>query len=555
MQEVSAKFLMLEEAKSAELQAVFQLITETEAQGVPKFAPGTTRQLARDITCRNYAPLIHELCHLIVVAEACGPGPNRYEDLFWGTGPARPKNFADFIRRATQERPGGRENGLSLSDKGVAIRYADGLFHLNFSRMPLLSAMMEFLLTALEYEIVDTVLERMLEDGRTMVTISDAAKELSRLMYGYLGDHLPSAQNQRKFRQLVDFMASRLGETFDSMDVDDAAILEFWTEEEAGNDSDGLDFRTFRSVFWAFVRFIQSIEQARSKLGLGAPIPIGGDREAGEIDPAALVEAFEAVHEESDPMRSLDGPPLDQVKFMTKREMKNAELLSSCGRTALQIPVSVMRAEVFGDAQSRISQALRVNTAERELSSLFRNSAGEDYDARRDRYESLSDQLEKTLLASLFVLIRNRCPEAISLIVQLRPDLDLSELAEHFSSIGETDDNVVSMYGDSVSDRFMDLLKDTETSGPELAGLMAESRAAYRRMSRAGFTDRGKEDEDRSEVFGAGVGILLALKDTLDKFIRRLGTLSPEQGNWSEQYRQDRRVFAEQFEKMYGDRR
>ena len=72
---------------SGELRAIFETVTESTVNGVPKFAPAVCRRLIRSITARTYASPIHELCHLVRIAGiACGP--DNYEDLFWGGGPA-----------------------------------------------------------------------------------------------------------------------------------------------------------------------------------------------------------------------------------------------------------------------------------------------------------------------------------------------------------------------------------------------------------------------------------------------------------------------------------
>ena len=555
MEGISAKFLLLEGAKSDALQNAFSLVSQAETNGIEKFTPAVTKQLARDITCRNYAPVIHELCHLIVVADGCGTGPDRYEAFFWGSGPARTENFVRHIRLATCDGRNWRSDYLILLEDGVEAQFPDGRFYTSFARMPALSAMMEFLLTALEYDGVDRVIERMLEGDLTARSVSDTANELSCQLYGYLSEHLPSAQNQRKFRRLTSFLEGQLGETFDSKDIGDDAVLDFWIAESANQESDSLDFRTFRSVFHAFIRLIQSLEQARTRFSLSKAVPIGSDRDAGEVDPASLAEAFDTIHEQADSLKRLDESPLNQVKFLNRREMKNLELLSGCGTTALQVPLSILRAEVFGDAQSRISQALRSKVANAKLSALFRNAAREDYDARRLRFEELGHHLERVLLASLFVLLRSRRPEAISLLLRLRPDVDLTGLAERLTGFEPDDDSVIRLGGGSVADHFMALLEDPDEAGEALATLMAEARAAYRSLSRTGFTDTDQGNDEHGDVFAAAGEILTGLRDALSKFDRRLKSLDVADEGWPERYRRDMQIFADQFEKLYGGRR
>ena len=83
MDSISAEELVIEEGKSGELTAAFQIIRETTINDVPKFGQKTCREVARVVACRTYAPALLELCHLIVAASATDRISGRYENFFW----------------------------------------------------------------------------------------------------------------------------------------------------------------------------------------------------------------------------------------------------------------------------------------------------------------------------------------------------------------------------------------------------------------------------------------------------------------------------------------
>jgi len=112
--------------------------------------------LARAIVCRAYAGPIYQLCHLVNIADACGRGNERFEWLFFAGSRLNARHFRTTLTDAVESR-GWRRPGFELSRNGVAIRYSDGVFNVPYTRMPLLAAMFEFLVSAVPYAVVDDI--------------------------------------------------------------------------------------------------------------------------------------------------------------------------------------------------------------------------------------------------------------------------------------------------------------------------------------------------------------------------------------------------------------
>ena len=167
----SAEQVLLEASKSPELDAALQTVGDAEIGRVAKFPLRACRDLARVVVCRSYGPAVLELCHLIVAAEACGREPHRYEDFFWDSGPATAAGFRAYLNRgSTPGRPRrdalpGRD-ALTVTGAGVEITYPDGGFAITYARMPFLSALMEFLITAIGYAELDDLCRSLFTPGR-----------------------------------------------------------------------------------------------------------------------------------------------------------------------------------------------------------------------------------------------------------------------------------------------------------------------------------------------------------------------------------------------------
>jgi hypothetical protein len=546
----TAEQALLEAGKSAELTAAFQTVAETESDGRPKFTPKVCRELARVITCRAYGPALLELSHLVVAAEAC-VGNGRYEDFFWNSGPARSSVFQGYAARrlgaaSAVSRP------ATAGPAGLDLGYGDGVFSISYARMPFLSALMEFLVTTLGYADLDDIWRDMLARGPSKQIVSGTANRLSKALYDYLKEHLPTAQNHRRFARLVAFLAERENGDFEAQSIDDEAVFDFWLGASARQSQDAVDFRTFAHAFRSFVRLRQLLEEARAGQALQQASSIGPDWESGEVEPDSVTRLVEACDETGNPLERLRSPPANGIKFLTKTEAASLELLIDCGEVAFALPLSLMRCEIFGAAQSRISQALRRKLLAEEVIALIDRSVPETYEQRRERYSRLSRHAEKMRLASLHALTRARRPEAVIILRTLRPSVDLEPMLGALARPEPRGDSVVPFSPAAMAERLVADLEDPDIADGTLAEVMKEARQAYRSCARQGFEPLDDMDHGDADRFLSGAEALSDLQKQVAGFCDRLDRIFLPRGGWTEQFAADREVFGEQFHLIYG---
>ena len=549
MEGPAAENIILEAGKSGELISVFRLVEETQANGEIKFSPTICRDLAKAVSCRTYAGAVLELCHLVHVADARG-GSGGYIHFFWGHGPARPAGFKGAIRNSLKN-PTWRGTEVTVTDSGVDIAYSDGGFSITYSRMPFLSALMEFLISSIGFGDLNDVFAGMLGPGISKDAVSRCANELSRCVYDYLKDHLPTAQNMRKFHCLIGFMKERHGVDFTPSAIDDETILDFWISKTADGPAAEGDFKTYESVFRAFLRLRHALEQAAGLYALDGARSIGANREAGEVDPDSIHAMVETVDEYRSPLLVLQEPPAGAIKFLNNKEMAGLELLMDCGKAAFDLALSLMRCEVFTKKQGRVTQALRRRADAGELRGIIDECALVTYEDRREEYARKSFHMDNMLLASLYALVRARNEEAISLIVALRPDLDLRPLANLLRIGKETADNVVMLSSKSVSDRFMDMIGDADKAGKDMVALVADAREAFNGVPRRGFSAERLDESAVVDGFAVGGMVLLGVKEHLADFLRKLENARLPYENWTRQFDADKDVFTKQFHILY----
>jgi len=539
---VSPENRFLEEGKSSELSACLQNIQETTVDDVDKYTEKTCRELARIIVCRTYASAIHELCHLTIIAVHSGSYDHRYEALFFTSGPARGSCFKGYFSEFTDQHA-----SIHIGPKDISIEYADKPFAVTYSRMALLSALMEFLMTSIGYAELDRALAPLLaKDLLNQKQVSGVANDLSKRVYAYLGEHLPPAQEQRKSQSFLRFVSEQGSEGLSSNAIDDEAVLEYWLQF-SGQDSDGqsVDVKTYRSVFRMSSHLIRILRYAEDQYKMNGALPIGTDFDSGEIDPSDLEVALNEIE--------IDGQPLDDladvidggIKIVNRREIETLQEALHGDEVGSTLPLSILRNAVFGDAQAGLIQALRQKTGqsfETEISAIPET----DYQSRLADYQNLSEHLDQMLLATFNVLARAGNATAAIVALALKPDMDVSDLKPDNDEPDWGDSNVVSFQAENAMTRFFDRLADEQDS--DLGRLAADARTAFKGVSRQGFSDPDITRDEIVSSFAVAAGTLIVLRKELTNFLdtHTAGT------DWDQQITIDTPVFQSQFTTLYG---
>ncbi len=540
MGSVTTEELLIEEGKSSALINAFKGLQEFSVDDVPKYTPKTCRDLARAIACRNYGKCLLELAYLLVIASACDKKEGQFHKFFWDSGPARASAFRGYIL-ANQPFP----PGIRHTAAGVTVETDGETFTINYGRMPFLSAFVEFLMTTIRYDVLTELIEPLQGPMPSRTTIGDAANGIARELYDYLRENLPSAHAQRKTHLLIDFVNELQGGRSRPDDVNDEVLLAFWIDQISKAD-DGGDYRTYQSVFQAGVELRLLMAHALNKYRMDGAYSIGIDVEAGEIDPGDIEGAAELLDAAVMPIKALSEPPLNAVKFLNRQETEIASEVVLGPEIANSLAQSVFRSAVFGRAQNRITNALR---QKRVTPELLTDAAETDYVSHLQGYCDFFDRLERSMLAVLHVLALGRRPEAIELALSMKPDMDFGALTESTADEPEWhDDAVVSISAVRAAEQFYDRADDMAHDNDPLGELMAAARKAFRANARQGFNKDDIEDEAIIDTFAEAVTPLLALSREFKAFLKFCDVK-----DWSRPFTEDRKIFTEQFQLLYGD--
>lgn len=456
----------------------------------------------------NRDTAFYELCHLVNAVDAAGAARDRRNAFFLAPERASPGRFRARLDTALAK-GGWRRPGFTREAEGVSARHDDGAFAVRFGRMPFLAALYEFLAGMDDfafYEELQAIFDEM-SAGGGLKAVQAASNRIASRFRQYRRRHLAPIRQDGKFDLLFSFLAARAPEG--RLLVDDAAVLDFWAEKSAAG-----DFRSYRTVFDAFVQFLRALDEAARAEAVAGAAPIGADRESGEREPS---EPAEIADDWVSPLAVLDQAPTAAIKFLKKdSERKPIEQLMTYGPAAARLPLAFLRLEAFGPVQSAITTDLQIGRGPDSVAARARCDNVESYDEIVTRLGEIREILGRLQKAAFYAL--------------------------HSSDQEMT------------SNAFCVSPAEADRHGPQAAEMetfMAEAVKAFRSFSRKGFDEAGLSDPGRREGFRLGAGALVAAAGQIETYLTAAGRLARGQA-LDQRFGADRQVFRRKFCALYG---
>lgn len=488
MEYFNSASMMIEAAKSAELEGALQMVCDSSVGGEARYPQTACRELHKVIACQTYGPALYEMVQFLSAANELDGG---WASLLWSLPKVTKSSCKAMFVSSDSPR-------YTVEAGEVIISYAGDSFGISYGRMPFLAALAEFVLSVTGYEkLVDAIFK-----FETLKEVRDSSNSLYRQMYDYLKDHLPSTQAHRKLSSLVEFLEGQHGAQFHPSSIADADILEFWLKASSEPES---ELRNFETVYRDFLRLGQAIAHGEDKAKEAQAKTLGVDREAGEIDVSDLDVWVGRLQRDVAILDAFDEKPLNDVKFLNKRERDGLALLFESGHFAQSWLLSFMRCEVFGAVQRRITQALRRKSSDADILNLCGQGADASFIEKQTEFEKIRQHLE---------LIYNACLYAI---------------------LCEQEDKVVRL-----------------TQAGDIADKLRDLKKAYGAKNRKGFETDPEKDQGRMAAFHCASDLLPEMERILSQWLVTWGQHRFEEGDAEQQFKADKTVFTHQFKRLYG---
>jgi hypothetical protein len=296
------------------------------------------------------------------------------------------------------------------------------------------------------------------------------------------------ARHDEKFDKMASFLSDR--KQSDQWIIDDENILDFWLLHSKGE-----DFRGYKTVFGGFVTLMRALQQSGLALATESYLPLGTDREKGEVDTQDR-GGFIGHDEWESPFAVFEGDGLSEIKFFKRSsEQKPLEPLMSYGPDAVRVPLAFLRLESFGAVQAGITNDLQVKRGRDSLLGRLSCESAVSYADKTGDFSRLFEHVRRLQLASLHVL------------------------RSEGSSSSEPD-----------------------------GAVNEEARKAFEGIKRQGFSS-DELDEGQIACFEQAGEALAAMSSLLAKLLGKI----EKEINIETQFSGDREIFSNQFQKIYGD--
>lgn len=542
---------IIEYGVSATLQAEFEMLRDTlsmrecqekqasKAETIHqyKYATKTIDKLAQYLLCRNYGKACLELAYL------CWPIVRHQEQskgllhFFWIEEAITPTHFRHAIAPLTKLNSCAPL--VSLNEMGVVIRSAKQTFTISASRVMLLSALLELLVSNIQGTLEDIEGYLSTSDEKCVAKL---ASYLQKKLYEFLKAHLPTANLQQKYRYIHQWVS----ENSDTEKLDDNAVLKFWTSSI--NEEGYVKFESALVDIIDYQFAYEQVKVAREIAHGQTDLPIDGlDNIADEDKPNNAAWLYRSVFEANGEILTPPTWLVDQPKFVTKKEYAYIALLFELRQSTTQFPLSVMRTEVFGRWQNAIIQHRR------DKNVVVIDKPDQDYVMYLQRLNGWRKQAANTLLCCAAILYEYkdvRCltvlSQGVGLLVERKEKAEFRQMLQRLFDVNKKDTGKPELTFAHIS-RW---LLQSQT----LNSFFGLAKKALAKNNRTGF--KGNNDYHVADIYEQGAEQIAQgaklIHDLNDAVFQQIDNKNQQFGSLEAIFRSDLFIFKSELVKRHG---
>ncbi len=536
---------IIEYGVSATLQAEFEMLRDTlsmrEYQEEParrtnntnfKYAAKTIDKLAQYLLCRNYGKACLELAYLCWPIVRHQQYSNGLLHFFWIEEAISPSQFRHNIAPLTKL--DSCAPFVSLNEMGMVIRTPKKTFTISASRVMLLSALLELLVSNIQDVLEDIESHLSSSDEKC---VGKLASYLQKKLYEFLKAHLPTANLQQKYRYIHQWIKENKGEE----KLNDEAVIKFWTSSinEEG-------YVKFENAFVDIVDYQFAYEQVNASREI-----------ALELSESESFNLYSSVFEGREDLLRSPNWLVEVPKFVTKKEYGCVALLFELRQSVTQFPLSVMRTEVFGQWQNAIIQR------NRDKHEVPIEQPDQDYLMYVQGLTSWRKQAANTLLCCAAVLYEHkdvRCltvlSQAVALLNEGNEKADFRQMLQRLFNINKKENGK--------SEFTFTQIKRWLLQSPTLMRFFALATKTLSKNNRAGF--KNSHDYHAADVYEQGAEQLMRgaklIHDLNESVFQRIENKNKENKNKENKnkeyasldalFRSDLFIFKSELAKRHG---
>ncbi len=547
---VNESELVVQYGVSEELLGWIEALRQAPGENGAKYRPQDVDTVARELLCRDYGDRCYELAHLLALVNhsymdaACSP----LLTFFWVDEIVTAPRFRQAFCESTTGLPSSTEKiALTVEQQRLLLGYPDGEFGISYSRIGLLAAFWEFIVT-----VNPAWLERAASaiQDPSLASAKKLASYLQAFIYDMLSEHTKTAQVQKRLY----FIGRWLGQAgLTAADISDELVFNFWQQAFSDEDAAKVGYRRFRTVADDFIAYQTAITLESTAQQIQRAATIGYQTDDCEISPDQLSSALETC-EIVESYHWLSQTP----KFASKKTLDSLEPMVSLGNSAVSLPLTCVRCKVLGDWQAKLLQAVRDKNADRFKEYLL-NGPAQQYAHYIQGLATGVDVLWQAKYSGIHVLtavqdltgvieLLELLPETTLAELRLKlPDLDMRRLliaVEEGMDAGSSDvDRLVTLFYRELASLALQL--------PALNQVLRDLRAAFKANNREGF--RTLPGAVSLGPYVAGVEALTVLIALVNKSYESMAAIMKANSEGEAIFAADVSITRHMMENMYGD--
>lgn len=514
---------------SETLQGIFEALRETPGLSGNKFRMEDVNKVAQYLVCRNYGKACLELgylCWAVINHQRVGDNKNPLLSFFWVDESITPKRFRNAFSQESQV----QNHQISLQRESLSITGSDFHFDISPTRVGVLSVLLEFIVnmrgTWLQ-EIEDKFVEA--NDKQ----IKSFSSELQKELYQYLNEHMPEAQQQRRFRFVCQWLEQeKLSEGF----LTDDAILDFW--RYASLEQDSLSYTLYSSAMSDLVETHKALNEINLKQNAKSAYSMGLDQEAGEYSPERLTEnLFEyCSDDDADCSWMCDTP-----KFLTKMQWAELQPFYRYSSYSPNITRSILRLAIFGQWQANIVQAKRKSNA------LVVQKLNESPASYYDTKQSLADicaAIGNVIQAICYIFMKLEDARFIGTLNTFMEESEVQKTKAWMQQQVQSGDLETDLSGIVTS------FKELMLSEPAINQAISNCEKSFKNNNKSGFKVLPEVEE--IDVYEQGFESLSELQKVIAVYLSWFSETEDQNNGAESIFTSDVSIFKTTFEKIYG---
>lgn len=383
-------------------------VEETTAyNGAPRHRAEHFNRLVSLIAGKSFAPPLYMCCHFLQLSASSG---HLLHEWLLSPSTINTRHLESLLDIAPNlgfvERDGQLFTWLNSETRSISFRS-------NLAELVKSVSLLDFIVESLGYDILANAYDE-LAIAQSSHEIGLISNKLTRFLYDYLSQHLPTAHSQTKYVSFVNFIIQKNEDPYAPESITDELILEFWSTSAL---DDKTKMRLYSICAQSWARYQQAVRL--SSCNIFSEISSESDNFdfLSNVSMADVDQYLGGVEEQNNleaEISSLRQAALDKVKFLTGRELDILEPLM-IAQDQSPLLITALRVARFAPIQAKLVEGLRKNKPLETMQTILDETLQvKAYQGELDKWLDVAHRCKGVSEAACYWLFHDQQPHALA---------------------------------------------------------------------------------------------------------------------------------------------